>query len=109
MTWTLSQSGTTSALSIGSETDLATDTNNGTFVVQVDVSNLANGDLLEIRVYTKTLSGDTLTQSWVGTYQHAQVNNIKISPPVASDISMKATLNQQAGTGRTFKWKFLRV
>ena len=82
MTWTLSDSGTTSALVIGAETALATDTNNGTFVLEVDTSNLALGDLLEIRVYTITLSGGTLTQAWKGTFQHAQVNNHKVSPPV---------------------------
>jgi hypothetical protein len=38
-------------------TTLATDTNNATFVLEVDTSSLALGDLLEIRVYTVTLSG----------------------------------------------------
>lgn len=109
MTWTLSDSGTTSALTIGTETTLATDTNNGTFVLQVDTSNLALGDLLEIRVYTINLSGGSLTQSWKGTYQNAQINNEKISPPIASDQSIKCTLNQTAGTGRTYTWKMLRI
>lgn len=109
MTWTLSDSGTTSALSIGSETTLATDTNNGTFVLEVDVSNMVNGDLLEIRVYTITLGGGSLIQAWKGTYQHAQINNHKISPPIASDQSIKCTLKQTAGTGRTFAWKMLRI
>jgi len=109
MTWILSDSGTTSALGIGTETTLATDTNNGTFVLEVDTSNMALGDLLEIRVYTITLSGGTLTQAWKGTYQHVQINNHKISPPVASDQSIKCTLKQTAGTGRTYAWKMLRI
>ena len=109
MTWTLSDNGTTSALTVGTETTLATDTNNGTFVLEVDTSNLALGDLLEIRVYTITLSGGSLVQAWKGTYQHAQINNHKISPPVASDQSIKCTLKQVAGTGRVFSWKMLRV
>lgn len=109
MSWTLSDNGTTSGLTIGTETTLATDTNNGTFVLEVDTSNLVNGDLLEIRIYTITLSGGTLTQEWKGTYQHAQTNNHKISPPVASDQSIKCTLKQTAGTGRTYAWKMLRV
>jgi len=109
MAWTLSDSGTTAALTINSETTLATDTNNGTFVLEVDTSNLVNGDLLEIRVYTITLSGGTLTQAWKGTYQHKQVNNHKISPPIASDQSIKCTLKQTAGTGRTYAWKMLRI
>jgi hypothetical protein len=109
MTWTLADSGTTAALTITSETTLATDTTNGTFVLEVDVSNLALGDLLEIRIYTITLSGGSLVQMWKGTYQHAQINNHISSPPIASDQSIKCTLNQQAGTGRTFIWKMLKV
>jgi hypothetical protein len=38
-------------------TALTTDTNNGTFVLQVDTGNLALGDLLKIRVYTVALRG----------------------------------------------------
>jgi hypothetical protein len=92
MTWTLSDSGTTTALTMGTETTLATDTNNGTFVLEVETSNMALGDVLEIRIYTITLSGGTLTQAWKAAYQHPQVNNHKISPPVASDQSIKCTL-----------------
>jgi hypothetical protein len=110
MTWTLSNSGTTSALSISSETTLATNTGNATFVLEVDVSNLVLGDILEIRVYTITLSGGSLIQAWKGTYQGALIiNNHVISPPIASDQSVKFTLNQIAGTGRTFNWKVLRI
>jgi Flp pilus assembly protein TadG len=112
MTWTLSDSGTTSALNVASgETTLATDTNNGTFVLEVDTSNIVNGDLLEIRIYTITLSGGTLTQVWKGTYQHAQINNHKVSPAIASDQSIKCTVKLLAvasGT-RTFDWKMLRI
>lgn len=109
MTWTLADSGTTSSLVIGTETTLATDTTNGTFVLEVDVSNMVLGDLLEIRVYTITLSGGTLIQAWKGTYQNVQINNHKISPPVASDQSIKTTLKQTVGTGRTYAWKMLRI
>ncbi len=108
MTWILSDSGTTSP-TVGVETTLATDTNNGTFVLEVETTNMVNGDLLEIRVYTITLAAATLTQAWKGTYQHAQINNHKISPPIASDQSIKCTINQVAGTSRSFPWKMLRI
>ncbi len=91
------------------EHTLATDTNNGTFVLEVETSNMVLGDLLEIRCYTITLSGGALVQMWKGTYQHAQINNHKVSPPVASDQSIKCTIIQQAGTGRAFAWKMLRI
>jgi hypothetical protein len=116
MTWVLSQSGTTAALTIGTEAQLGSnDTNNATFVLQVDTNNLVNGDTLEIRIYTQILSGSTaisigsgVTQIWKGTYQHAQMNNQKVSPFVASDIAIAFSLKQTAGTGRTYNWKILR-
>jgi len=98
MTWTISDSGTTSALTIGTETTLATDTNNGTFVFQTETANMVAGDMLEARVYTINLSGGTLTQTWKGTWAGLQINNEKISPPIASDQSVKCTLLQRGGT-----------
>jgi hypothetical protein len=110
MTWTLADSGTTAALTLTSETTLATDTSNGTFVLEVDTSNMVLGDVTEIRVYTITLSGGTLTQAWKDVCQGGLIiNNHRISPPVASDQSIKCTITQQLGTGRTYKWKMLRV
>jgi hypothetical protein len=98
MTWTLSDSGTTSALTIGTETTLATDTNNGTFVFEFDADNMVNGDLLEARIYTISLSGGSLVQAWRAPYAHIQINKHKISMPVASDQSIKCTLKQIGGT-----------
>jgi|SRR5215469_4626547 len=108
MTWTLSNSGTTASLVINSETTLATDTNNATFVVYIDTSNLTLGDILEVRLYVINLGGGSLTQVWKGTYQNAQIDPIKQTPFVASDQSFRATLKQTAGTGRTYTWKYLR-
>ena len=88
---------------------LATDTNNGTFVEQVQTTAMVLGDLIELRVYTINLSAGTITQTWKGTYQHAQINNQKISPPIASDQSIMCTLKQLTGTGRAFPWKMLRI
>lgn len=111
MSWTLdaSNSGTQTA-TIGTEHSLVTNTTNGTFVLEVDTAALVNGDLLELRLYTKTLVGDSADAlAWKGTFQHAQIAAKKISPPVASDISIRATLKQVAGTGRAFPWKLLRM
>lgn len=87
---------------------LATDTNNATFVPEVETSNMVNGDLVLIKDYTITLSGGALAQAWKGAFQHAQINNHKINPPVASDQSVMTTLTQLAGVARAFAWKILR-
>lgn len=107
MSWTQSQTGTTSALSIGSETQLGSDdTNNGTFEVEIQTGNLALGDTLVLKVYSKVLTGDTVTNDlvWQQTYSNAQITNAKRSPPIASLFSLRATLTQTVGTGRTFPW-----
>ncbi len=108
MTWTVSASGTTTALTT-TELTLATDTTNGTYILEVDTSNLALGDLFEIRVYTASATAGTTAQLWKGCYQHPQTNNHKASPPVASDASIKCTVTQSTGVGRTFAWKLLRI
>lgn len=109
MSWTLDNSNTQTA-TVGTEHTLSTSTTNGTYVLEVDTTNLVAGDLLELRIYTKTLSGDgSDALAWKGTFQHAQIAIKKISPPVASDVSLRATLKQVAGTSRNFNWKLLRM
>jgi hypothetical protein len=88
---------------------LATDTNNATFVLEIDMSLLAMGDLVEAHIYTITLSGGVAARAWKGAWQHLQTNPHKISPPIASDQSLTASIFQSAGTARAFPWKILRV
>lgn len=102
MAWTES-TGSQSA-SIGTEHTIATPTSAGTYVFEVDTSNMVNGDLLELRVYDK-VDGTNYRQMWKGTYQHVQINNAKVSPPLAlAGAGAKFTLKQTAGTGRSFSW-----
>lgn len=109
MTWTLDFSGTQTAV-IGTEEVLATDTNNGTFYFQVRGNNLVNGDIVELRIYTMTLTGGTLEETWKTTVGPSPPACFVIaSPPQPSDISIKFTLKQTAGTARTFDWKVLRA
>lgn len=109
MTWTLSQSGTTAALTIGTETTLASDTNNASLAGFVDCSNMVLGDILEIRIYAINLSGGSYQQVWKGTFQNAQISSLKALPPMPSDQGFRVTLKQTAGTGRAYGWKYLRI
>lgn len=109
MTWTVSASGSQTA-TINTEFILTTDTTNATFYFEVDVTNLANGDILELRVYTMTLAGGTLHLAWKSTYGPVPpIQDICPSPPQPSDQSIKVTLKQTAGTARLFPWKLLRI
>jgi len=109
VSWTLDSSGTQTAV-IGTEHVLATSTNNGTFYFQVRGNNLVAGDILELRIYTITLSGGTLEVTWKTTVGPSPPSTIVIaSPPQPSDQSIKVTLKQTAGSGRSFDWKLLRA
>jgi hypothetical protein len=107
MTWTVDSSGTQTA-TINTEHMLATPTTNATYVFHVDTVNLVNGDLVELRCYDK-VDGINYRQMWKGTYQHAQVNNAKASPPIAVTAQAQFSLKQTAGTGRAFPWSVRRI
>ncbi len=109
MTWTVAATGITTVSSTN-EVTIATDTTNGTYVLEVDTTNLVLGGLLEIRIKTATATAGTTAQAWKASYQHPQINNHKISPPVASDASITCTLTMPAGSGTAaYNWKLLRI
>lgn len=109
MTWSVSSSGSQTAV-IGTEHTLTTDVTNGTYYYEVDITNLATGDILELRIYTVTLVAGTLRLAWKSTFGPVQpVQDICPSPPQPSDQSIRVTLKQVAGTGRVWPWKLLRI
>lgn len=109
MTWAVSASGSQTA-SVGTEHILTTDTVNGTYYFEVAINNLANGDVLELRIYTITNTGGSLQVAWKSTYGPVPpVQDVCPSPPQPSDQSIKVTLKQTAGSGRAFSWKLLRI
>jgi hypothetical protein len=107
MTWTVDSSGTQTA-TIGTEHTLDSPTTSATYVFSVDTVNLVLGDLVELRCYDK-VDGTNYSQMWKGSYQHAQINNAKASPPLAVTTQAKFTLKQTAGTGRAFPWSVRRI
>ncbi|WP_428492179.1 hypothetical protein [Rhodopila sp.] len=111
MTWAVSASGTTTA-TIGTEFVLASDATNGTYYFQVRGNNLVIGDVLELRIYTQTLTTTFSTPevTWKTTIGPSPPAAFVIaSPPQPSDISIKVTLKQVAGTARSIDWKLLRT
>lgn len=90
----------------------------GTFTFHVDTNAMASGDTLELRIYQIVLTGGTrrvaYLQSYVGA-QDASTNElapIKISVPISNELtdtgSLRFTLKQTAGTGRSLPWKVLK-
>lgn len=91
---------------INTEHTLATITAAGTYQLVVDISNLADGDELELRIKVKARSGSTSRVVFVGTYAHdpGSDGEVAISPPTPAPHEFVATLKQVAGTGRAFDW-----
>lgn len=106
----LEASGTQTAV-ISTEHTLASLTTVKTFLLIVDLVNLASGDVLELRIKTKVLSGGTLRTIYHQRYLDAQATEdvIVASIPLPSDIQADFTLKQTAGTGRNFPWKVLSL
>ncbi len=113
MTWTVSASSSGIAYAAASATTIINSTANATFVFCIDMTNMTNGDLFSVKLNTTCTSVTTTPaqQVWKGTWQHVQVNPIKISPPIPSPgIIFNATFQSQAGsTAETFPWQLLSI
>ena len=112
MTWTVA--GTSSGISYaaGVSSTIINSTGNGTFVFGIDMSEMTNGALFRIHLNSCVTTVTTVPkQVWCGTYQHAQLNPIKLSPPIASSgIVLNATFESASGTTTgTFPWQLLSV
>jgi hypothetical protein len=104
----LAASGTQTA-TLTTEHELAAITESNVYVLEVDTANLVNGERVLLRIYVKTLSGGTERLDQEATYVNAQTITIKRSLPVPANISFRATLRQDGGTGRDFPWKVLAL
>lgn len=87
-------------------------TDPGVVQLNLDVSNMAGGgtpDILEIRVYGKTLAGDTKSLLDIWTLVGVQTQNIFYSPIYAFVNYLEFTVKQVAGTGRDYKWTQVKL
>lgn len=79
----------------------------------VDLSAMANGDVLELRVYQKVLTGGTSRVVGLYTFYGAQpadaliFNSDKFMNEISSEEGLNFTLKQTFGTGRAYPWKVL--
>lgn len=100
---------------IGTEHTLANSAAAGVYVLKVDLTNLVAGDILELRMKTIILTGGTPIGCFVGVFSDAQsVDELAaLSPPIPTALAdsgaVRATLKQVLGTGRAFKWEFIKV
>jgi len=89
---------------ISTEHTLDTQTSIGTYVLKVNVSNMVDGDVLELRVKTKARNADAAAEvEYLATFANAQPVAVVSSVPVLSSNTV-FTLKQTAGTGRAYTW-----
>lgn len=108
MALTVVSSGTVGALVVGTETNLEALRTPGSptvYAYEVDTENMVSPEVVFLRVYTTTLSGgnekELLCRSWIaGT----DFTPIMVTVPVPANISIRCTLQQKNGTGRSFPW-----
>lgn len=108
MALTIHSEGSQSA-TISTEHTLATVTDAGVYVLVVDLANLTLGDAVTLRLKTKLTSGDSSQLAFVARYSQPQATLNAYSPPVPSPIEIVATLQQTAGTGRSFIWALYKL
>lgn len=114
MAVTVAASGTQSA-TVSTEHTLSAQTSAAVYVLQVNLKNMAAADVVELRIYSKTLTGDTITVGNTGTLLYlATVAGVVDAPvlasvPVVAGYAATFTLKQTAGTGRSFTWAVLSL
>lgn len=94
----------TQSASISTKHQIYTTTIAGVFVLVVDATNMALGDILELYADVGCFSGDAHVQAYFVTYAHNQADPAKLSVPVTAPYGATFHLKQTAGTGRSFKW-----
>lgn len=104
MTISSSSNGTQTA-TISTEHTLDTITAAGVYVLVVDMSNLANGDTVELRAKTKVLSGGSAAQDFCASFlERAGRSGEEKHTRAICGFRCVFTLKQTAGTGRALGW-----
>lgn len=113
MSVSLQASGTTTP-TVGTEDQLADTGIVGVFTFHIDTTNMAAGDVLEVRVYQMIITGGTPRVAYVASYSGVQPADdmIKISVPIGNDLTdstaLRFSIKQTFGTARAFPWKVLK-
>ena len=89
---------------IGTEHTLASPTTAKTRQLVVDLVNLVNGDVVELRVKRMCLAAGTVREWMCATYANVQAGPMVLSIPCPSPHGATFTLKQTVGTGRVFPW-----
>jgi hypothetical protein len=99
---------------ISTEHILATAAVAGVYSFHVSLTNMIAGDVVELRIYQKILTGDTPLIAYYQAFSDAQPidGQIAVSVPIANELveanALKFTLKQTVGLVHEYKWKLLK-
>lgn len=105
---TSAASGTQAAI-LNTEHTLSTQSAAGSYVVSADLSALALGDAVIIRVKAKVGAGGTTREMLSNTFSNPQGQPVVQSIPIASPHEAVFTLEQIDGTARSFPWEVISL
>lgn len=94
----------TQIATVDTEHILASPTTDGTYQLVVDLSDMASGDFVELRIKRKVLTGGTVATYQKATFGFGTSEPVVISPPVYSPYGVTVTLLQTDGVSADFKW-----
>lgn len=108
MALTVTDTGTLTASS--SEQTLGTSRTDGkTYVCQVDLANMAAGDVVELRAKVKVTSGGTERTLYRATFANAQPYAAVQTPPIPAPYQVTFTVKQSAGTNRDYPYALISM
>jgi len=86
----------------------------GTFQLYVDLDNLANGDIIELRLKVRIKSGGNLITLFNRSYAHDHGDPdasevLQVSLPVTHIHGCKFTLHQVAGSNKDFDYEIIQL
>lgn len=94
----------TQAATIGTEHSLSAPTSSAIRVLRVDTGAMVAGEVVEISIKTKVLTGGTQRSIYLASIGGGTAQPIVASPPVTMPFGGEFTLKQVNGTGRSFPW-----
>jgi len=111
--------GNTQTATINTEHSLALISAAGVYQLVVNLSNMANGDVLELRAYLAVRSTNSRLLAKIATYANKQGDGtadsggdgevIAFSIPFSSPFDIRFTLKQTAGTGKDYIWSVYQL
>jgi hypothetical protein len=104
MAVTVKSSGTLTA--DGTEQSLLSTTDSGVYVLAVDLNAMAAGDIVELRIKRKVLSGGTIRVAYFERFHDARPadDKILISVPIAAPYGADFTFKRVSGSGSSYPW-----